>query len=252
MLKRDKGRKAIAGIAIESVDGANIDRVVVSNISMEDVSTPVFIRLGARGRGMDSPAPGSIRNISIQNVIARRAVLASSITGIEAGTVKDVAIAGLNVTAMGGVAARDLTVPEVPTKYPEADMFGELPALALYARHVEGLALRNINVHSEEPDGRPAFILDDVARLQLTGFDSTNIPPHQPLLLFQNVSGALLYGNRVSAAADVFLKVSGSKSERISLRGNDLRLARQLFRQDSDVPRAAVSIEPVGNSVRVE
>jgi polygalacturonase len=252
MLKRDKGRKAIAGIAIESVDGANIDGVVVSNISMEDVSTPVFIRLGARGRGMDSPAPGSIRNISIQNVIARRAVLASSITGIEAGTVKDVAIAGLNVTAMGGVAARDLTVPEVPTKYPEADMFGELPALALYARHVEGLALRNINVHSEEPDGRPAFILDDVARLQLTGFDSTNIPPHQPLLLFQNVSGALLYGNRVSAAADVFLKVSGSKSERISLRGNDLRLARQLFRQDSDVPRAAVSIEPVGNSVRVE
>jgi len=252
MLKRDKGRKAIAGIAIESVDGANIDGVVVSNISMEDVSTPVFIRLGARGRGMDSPAPGSIRNISIQNVIARRAVLASSITGIEAGRVKDIAIAGLNVTAMGGVAARDFTVPEVPAKYPEADMFGELPALALYARHVEGLALRNINVHSEEPDGRPAFILDDVVRLQLTGFDSTNIPPHQPLLLFQNVAGALLYGNRVSAPADVFLKVSGAKSERISLRGNDLRLARQPFQQDSDVPRAAVSIELDGNSVRVE
>ncbi len=243
MLKRDKGRKALAGIAIESVDGANIDGVTVSNISMEDVSTPVFIRLGARGRGMDSPTPGSLRNISIQNIVARRAVLASSITGIETGRVKNVTIMGLDVTAMGGVAARDLTVPEVPAKYPEADMFGVLPALALYARHVDGLALRDINVHAEEPDGRPAFILDDVARLQLTGFDSTNIPPHQPLLLFQNVSGALLYGNRVSGPADVFLQVSGARSDRISLRGNDLRLAKQPFQHTSEVSRTAVSVE---------
>jgi hypothetical protein len=170
-------------------------------------------------------------------------VLASSITGIETGRVKDVTITGLDVTGMGGVAARDLAVPEVPTKYPEADMFGELPALALYARHVDGLALRDINVHSEEPDGRPAFVLEDVARLQLTGFDSTNIPPHQPILLFQNVSGALLYGNRVSGTADLFLRVSGAKSDRISLRGNDLRLAKQPFQRTSEVPRTAVSVE---------
>ena len=119
-----------------------------------------------------------------------------------------------------------------------------------YGRHVDGLTLRNFNVHSDEPDGRPAVILDDVGRLQVTGFDSTNIPPHQPLLLFQNVVGALLYGNRASMAADVFLSVLGPKSAGISLRGNDLRLARQALRQSSDVPREAVSIEADGSSSR--
>ena len=250
MLKRDAGRKALGGIALESVDGANIDGVVISNISMEDVTSPIFIRLGARGRGMDKPAAGSIKNITIQNVIARRAMLASTITGIDAGRVQNVTVDGFNITAVGGVAARDLNVPEVPAKYPDPDMFGELPAMALYGRHVDGLTLRNFNVHSDEPDGRPAVILDDVGRLQVTGFDSTNIPPHQPLLLFQNVVGALLYGNRASMAADVFLSVLGPKSAGISLRGNDLRLARQALRQSSDVPREAVSIEADGSSSR--
>ncbi|MBZ5595241.1 MAG: hypothetical protein LAP39_23600 [Acidobacteriia bacterium] len=249
MLKRDAGRKALGGIALESVDGANIDGVVISNISMEDVISPIFIRLGARGRGMDKPAPGSIRNVSIQNVIARRAMLASTITGIEAGRVQNVTIDGFNVTAMGGVAARDLNVPEVPAKYPDPDIFGELPALALYGRHVDGLMLRNFNVHSEEPDGRPAVILDDVARLEVTGFDSTNIPPHQPILLFQNVVGALLYGNR-APSADVFLSVRGAKSNGVSLRGNDLRHARQATQQSSDVPPEAISIEAEGGSSR--
>jgi polygalacturonase len=247
MLSRDVGRKALGGIALESVDGANIDGVVISNISMEDVTAPLFIRLGARGRGMDKPAPGSIKDISIQNIIARRVMLASSITGTGEGRVQNVTIDGFNVTAMGGVAARDLNVPEVPANYPESDMFGELPALALYGRHVDGLTLRNFSVHTEELDGRPAIILDDVTRFEITGFDSTNIPPQGPLLLFQNVIGALLYGNR-APAVDAFLGVTGARSNRISLRANDLRLARKPIRQSSDVPSEAVSIEADGSS----
>jgi polygalacturonase len=60
MLRRPSGRKALGGIAIESVDGANVDGVVVSNISMEDVVSPIFIRLGSRGRGMERPGPGVV------------------------------------------------------------------------------------------------------------------------------------------------------------------------------------------------
>lgn len=250
MLKRDKGRKGLGGISIESVDGAHVDGVVVSNISMEDVIAPIYIRLGARGRGMEKPTPGSIRNISIQNVIARRASLASTVTGIESGHVENVTIDGFHVTAMGGVAARDVNVPEVPAKYPDPDIFGELPALALYARHVDGLALRNIDVHAEQPDGRPALILNDVTRLQLSGFDTTNLPPHQPLVLFQNVAGALAYGNRASVAADLFLSVTGAKSAGISLLGNDFRLVHQAVQKGHEVAGDAVSIEAAGGSVR--
>lgn len=243
MLKRPYGRKGLGGIAIESVDGANVDGVVVSNISMEDVISPIFIRLGSRGRGMEKPAPGSIRNISIQNVVARGASLPSSITGVANGHIQNVTIDGLNVTAVGGVAARDLRVPEVDTKYPEADMFGELPALGIYGKHVDGLTLRNVKIHAAQPDGRPAIVLDDVARLEISGFDSTNVPPHQPMLVFQDVAGALVWGNRLGAAADAFLSVTGARSVGIALTGNDLRLARQAVQKSSDVPQGAVQIE---------
>src|SRR5437763_5109238 len=95
MLRKETGRAPVAGIAIESVDGANIEGVVISNISIEDALTPIFIRLGSRGRAMDKPTAGSIRNISIQNVTAIGSSIASSITGVDGGRVQDVVIDGL-------------------------------------------------------------------------------------------------------------------------------------------------------------
>ena len=243
MLRRDEGRRPMGGIAIESVDGSHIDGVAVSNISMEDVMAPIFIRLGSRGRGMEKPAPGSIRNISIQNVVARGASLASSITGLPDGHVRNVSVDGLNVTEVGGIPARDVEVAEGPTKYPDPDMFGDLPGLAVYARHVDGLRLSNIKVQAGQPDGRPGIVLDEVTAAEISAFDSTNIPPHQPLVLFRNVAGALLSGNRAPAATDVFLRVTGDRSSGVALRGNDLRLARRALEQSSEVPRGAVSPE---------
>jgi hypothetical protein len=45
-----------------------------------------------------------------------------------------------------------LDVPEFPGKYPSGDMFGELPALGLYSRHVDGLTLK-ISVSTMRPSG---------------------------------------------------------------------------------------------------
>lgn len=242
--REEEGRRPLAGIALESVDGANIDGVVISNMSIEDAEAPIFVRLGGRGRSMDKAAPGSIRNILIRNVTATKVSLASSITGVENGRVENVAIEGLAVTTAGGAAARGLDVPEAPTKYPEATMFGDLPALGIYSRHVDGLTLRDIKIHSVQPDPRPALIFDDVSRLELSGFESTNTPAEQPLVLLRNVMGALLYGNRMAAPAAVYLGVQGEKSADIALRANDLQRARHAVQESADVRRGAVSQEP--------
>jgi len=101
-------------------------------------------------------------------------------------------------------------------------------------------------VHAGEPDGRPEVILDGVTAAEISGFDSTNIPPHQPLLWFRNVAGALLSGNRAPRTADVFLRLSGDQSSGVALRGNDLRLARQAVEQSSDLPRGALSLDAPG------
>ncbi len=243
MLRRDSGRRPLSGISIESVDGANVDGVVISNVSMEDVLAPIFIRLGTRARAMENPAPGTVKNVSIRNVTATGVSLASSITGVAGGRVQDVSIDGLNVTVEGGGAVRGLDVPEVEAKYPESNMFGEFPSSAVYGRHVDGLTLHNIKVHALQPDPRPAVVMDDVTRLDVSDFESTNVPPDQPLLLFRNVVGALLYGNRLSSPAAAFLKVAGPNSADIALRANDFTTVKNPVQQASEVNPSAVSLE---------
>ena len=203
MLRRPDGRKGLGGIAIESVDGSHVDGVAISNISMEDVVAPIFIRLGNRGRGMNTPAPGSIKNISIQNVVARGAALASSITGIENGRIQNVTIEASTSLAPAAPRPGTSTFRRLPRSIRTLTYLG-IARVSLIRQACRGLTLRNVKVHAAEPDGRPAMVLDDVAHLEISAFDSTNVPPHQPMLLFQNVAGALLYGNRLSSAADVF------------------------------------------------
>jgi hypothetical protein len=122
-------------------------------------------------------------------------------------------------------------------------MFGELPALGVYSRHVDGLTIRNLKVHSAQPDARPSVVLDDVSRVEFSGFESANIPPGEPQLLFRNVAGALLYGNRLSSPIDAFLSVLGFRSADIALRANDLHMARKVFENSSGASTAAVSVE---------
>ena len=60
-------------------------------------------------------------------------------------------------------------VPELADVYPEPCNYGILPAYGLYARHVEGLRLKNVTLTTEMPDGRDAVVLDDVRGAKLAG-----------------------------------------------------------------------------------
>src|SRR5262249_35844317 len=70
----------------------------------------------------------------------------------------------VRVAYQGGGTAADaaLEPPEKETEYPEPDMFGNIPAYGLYARHVNGLAARDVHFTLDKPDARPALRFDDV------------------------------------------------------------------------------------------
>lgn len=140
------GVPASGGIALESVDGSNIDGVVVSNITMKDVRVPIFIRLANRGRDMHTPVPGSLRNVCIDNVTAADASFPCSITGIPGHPVEGVTISNIRITYAGGIpiTPEGEDVPELEKKYPDPDMFGMLPAYALYCRHVRDLSMARV------------------------------------------------------------------------------------------------------------
>lgn len=239
MLPRQIGRRPISGISLESVDGARIDGAVFSNISMDGVQAPIFVRLGNRGRGLDPPRPGSLENVSFQNIIARRASITSSVTGIPGFPVRRVTLSNIVITTEGGVRAPGgLEVPEHINRYPEATMFGTLPAFGLYARHVEGLAVSEAQLRWAKEDLRPAMVIDDVEDLTIDGFRTDTVAGTAPVVWLNNVSDAFLRGCRTAPAAS-FLRVSGADSKGIVLGDNDLTRAAHRV-EITDAPASAV------------
>jgi len=229
ILPRDLGIRPISGISLHSVDGSHIEGVTISNIVMRQVRAPLFIRLGNRGRGMNPPVPGSVRGVIISNVVATDATYTSGVVGIPGHRVRNVVLENIDVIMAGGGSFKGLEVPEHEGKYPEATMFGELPAWALYARHVEGLAVRNFRARYAEPTDRPAIIFDDVLDTDLEGFRPESGSGHNPIVWLHQVVGALIRGARLRHEAPLFLRVSGERSSGILLAGNELESARRIL-----------------------
>lgn len=61
-------------------------------------------------------------------------------------------------------------VPEMPEQYPEPSNFGILPAYGLYARHVDGLHLKNVSFRFLVDDERHAVVLDDCHNVDFENF----------------------------------------------------------------------------------
>lgn len=181
------------GLALESVDGSHIEDVAISNLTMRDVSnSPIFIRLGSRMRAPEGTPVGSIRRVTITNVVAYDADprYGSIISGIPGHDVEDVTLdnirlvyrGGLNLDqvakqpsdlvnafffrASGGVPPREaFDTPEREKEYPEPSMFGLMPAYGFFIRHAKGVDLTDVQVTNLKEDGRPAFVLDGVSNI---------------------------------------------------------------------------------------
>jgi polygalacturonase len=160
------------GLAIESVDGGPIEDVTIDNITMRDISNaPIFVRRGSRARTPGEPPPGVIKRVTISNVVASGVSGAHGIlvSGIPGYPIEDLRLSNIRVHyAGGGTKADAALVPEEKEKeYPEPDMFGRMPAYALFARHVAGLDVRDADFTFETPEARPAIQLQDVVRVDL-------------------------------------------------------------------------------------
>ncbi len=245
------GDPATGGVCLESVDGSNIDGVVVSNITMVGVRAPIFIRLGNRGRDMETPVPGSLKNVSISNIVATGASLTSTITGIPGHDVHNVALSNIQLNHAGGVpyCPPGEAIPELEGEYPSADMFKSMPTYAMYCRHVNGLTISDMSLayddgfyrlkavknrdiqwttdtgvpQPSEP-GRPgiALLCDDVKVLSLNGLRARPSSGDDPVLRLVNCRSALIRGCMAADGTKTFAEITGDKTHRIQLSGNHL------------------------------
>jgi len=63
------------GLALESVDGAILEDITVTNISMRDImSAPIFLRLGNRMRAPEGRPIGTLKRVIISNIVCSGSV----------------------------------------------------------------------------------------------------------------------------------------------------------------------------------
>jgi hypothetical protein len=227
------------GFKIQSCEGAIIERMVFSNIVMEDVLRPFFVTLNAFSMSKHAPAGrprvGKLRDLHVSNI---RAVLSNNPTrkgydqpcvafvGLPGHMIEDVSLSDFNLTMPGGgtpeQAAR-MDVPELlddQKLYPEAIHFqGELPASGIYLRHVRGVRMNQCRIATANPDAR-AFLagddLDDISLVAVTGGGSEAAPG---LTKFANAREVSFANCRVKAATDRPLEVKLTTEEEARLAG---------------------------------
>lgn len=167
------------GLALETVDGGILEDIIISNITMRDITNaPIFLRLGRRMRAPKDLEIGVMRRITISNVIVHNAnpETASLIVGIPGHPVEDVQINNVQLLLDGGASKDylDIDVPELEDGYPDPRFFGKIPACGFFVRHVNGIQFNNIQIKTIKEDARPAFLLDDVQNADFNNVKAEN------------------------------------------------------------------------------
>ena len=156
----------IAGIAIESVDGAILDGVTIKDVKMRNVGSPIFVHLGKRLRGPNGTTIGAIRNIMLENITADGPYepyectawsyasfvrgerlqypwrfgfpatahftaeddwqITCNVCGLKGYPLENITLKNVSLKLDGGVKEYDREVREEPMEYPEVFTYGRI------------------------------------------------------------------------------------------------------------------------------
>ncbi|MEO6844247.1 MAG: glycoside hydrolase family 28 protein [Ginsengibacter sp.] len=186
-----------SGLALETVDGAQLEDVTINNITMRDiVNPPIFLRLGARMRGPVGTPVGTLKRIIISNIVAYNVdgKTAAIISGINGNDIEDVSLHNINIYFKGGgtKAQASIEVPGLEKGYPEPERFGVTPSYGFFVRHVNGITFDNIHLGLMSNDERPSFVLDSVKNASFQ-FVNTPVRPGLENLYLKNTENVKIF-----------------------------------------------------------
>jgi hypothetical protein len=168
----------LSGIAIEMVDGGNINRIAISNITMHNVNGSLFIKLGKR----NGPTPGTLKNITVSGIVAdgigewkpdttafyhkrsHDSRIGMSIVGHPGYLIENIIISNVYLQFAGGGTLTDAkrVMPDRPEAYPEYNNFGVTPAYGINLKHIRNIQLNTIRLDYVKEDQRPAVFMEDI------------------------------------------------------------------------------------------
>ena len=155
-----------SAISLEIVDGGSMSNVDIADITITGTESSIFIRLADRRRPYAENVPidkvGSISGIRLHDILIDGAgPTGCSITGIEGHPVTDVQISDVTMRHAGSQPVTAAPADEKIAEYPEATMWGILPAKGFWLNHTRNVTFRNVNVITDAPDERPLFVATD-------------------------------------------------------------------------------------------
>jgi polygalacturonase len=239
----DLNARVIAGICLEMVDGGWLDGVVISGIRMQRTRTPIFLRLGAR-TAPRSDNRSYLRGVMISDIHATEAMLTSSITGLPGMEVEDVTLSNIHIET-NEPGLREWTereIPELPAAYPEARMFGRLPAYGMYVRHARGIRMRDIVFEPSASEQRPAVVCDRVSSLEIAGLRVPLEGNGSSVVELRQTTDVWIRDCRTGSNSLSLVNLTGGDSSRILVSGCDLVGAKDAVTLGADVRPDAVRL----------
>jgi hypothetical protein len=112
-----------------------------------------------------------LKRVILSNIVSSNAVAEypSIISGIPGSAIEDIKVSDVYLHQLGG-GTKDWAAIEPPEKenaYPEATMFGTLPARGFFLRHARNIEFSNIEIATDGADERSAFWMHDVDGVDL-------------------------------------------------------------------------------------
>jgi len=245
-------------IKIQMTEGGRMNNLLFSNIVMRNVPRALLMTFNSFPMRVNSPNPmppmQSLRNVMFSHIRIEAGMDAPgpqvsfmAISGLPGHAIENITFSDIHFTAPGGgtrTQADRRVVGEFDAVRPEARVFaGALPTYGLYARHVQGLTVRNMTLETVAGDPRPAIICDDVHSAVICGVRVAGASDADHLIRLRDTTDILVQGCAPTSPCSVFVRVEGAQSRDIALTGNDLRKAEKATDTAADVSMDAVRTE---------
>lgn len=198
-----------SGLKIQMCEGAEMRNMIFGNLIMENVPRPVFMTFGQQRACKDAP-PGVAPMKALRDIVFHNLLLDSSacgkdsaiiLVGLPDHPIENITLENIRFRSGGGGTMADanpntlpdLTLEVLKDHWPEYKCFGRaVPCHGIYAGHVKGLTIRDVNLQVRHADVRPAIVCDDVTDLEISRVRVGASPSFEPLVILHNVRDALL------------------------------------------------------------
>jgi hypothetical protein len=256
--------------------GTRFENMSFSDLILDDVTGPIHFSIGPGMRrnssgqeatGGESPLPSDkppavVRNISFSNIHGTVTTNPAPLpdfpfqSGYRPGeghscitlncvgdaVLEKISFDNIHLTFGGGGTAEEGARRDLPLVAGEYFMLGPMPAYGFYARNASAITLQNVRFEVDQPDLRPAVILDHVKDVTINSLSVEGNTSAESALRFIDTKQVLLTAPRLLTSAATFLQLEGGANGQIVVDGGDTSKAQQAVAFKNGATKEAIKV----------